>query len=272
MSLTNIVIEEIDKIAKREGFLEYKIKQEAGSKHGDGFLAKMLAVTLVGKRKIGHEVVDSKLDLMCKLLPENLDRRDLFDSSSIFEHEIYVYDKILKVFDQFQCEKNIAVEDRFNEYPKCYATASDVEKGEHVVIMENLKSVGYGLWDKTQPIEYDTVCLYMKTLGKLHALSFALRDQKPDVFDEISRFEDILVRLLNRDDSMKVMLEAALIKGISHLDQPDEKKLLEDLKINCKDETIRLLNRELAGKFYVIGHGDSWNNNLFYSNEGKVSC
>lgn len=270
MSISNFVIVELDRIAKNEGFIEYKIEQEAGSKHGDGFVATMLAVTLIGKRKIGDIIDDSKLHLMCKLLPENVNRRDLFDTSTIFEHEIYVYNEILSAFDQFQREKNIPSEDRFNEYPKCFGTASDLEKGEHVIIMENLKCTGYGMWDKTKLIDYETVCLYMKTLGKLHALSFALRDQKPDVFDRISRFEDVLVRLLKRDDTMKVMLEGGLDKGVSNLDQPAERKVLEDLKTDCKDEMIRLLNPELAGKFYVIGHGDSWNNNLFYSNEGKV--
>ncbi|XP_037052185.1 uncharacterized protein LOC119085789 isoform X2 [Bradysia coprophila] len=269
MSISNFVSVELEKIAKNEGFIEYVIEQEPGSKHGDGFIAKMLAVTLVGKRKIGGKIVDSKLHLMCKLLPENQDRRDLFDSSSIFEHEIYVYNKILSVFDEFQSEKNIPMGDRFTEYPKCFATASDMDKGEHVIIMENLKSIEYSLWDKRIPVDYATVCLYMEALGKLHAISFALRDQKPDVFNEISRFDDVLVKLFTRDDKMKGLLDGGLDKGLSHLDQPDEKKIMADLKINCVEETIRLLSKDLAGKFYVIGHGDSWNNNLFYSNEGQ---
>lgn len=271
MSLSNFVIDELDKIAKNENFLDYKIEQEPGSKHGDGFLAKMLAVTLVGKRKIGDQIVDSKLNLMCKLLPENLDRRDMFDSSSIFENEIYVYNEILSVFEQFQCEKNISIDDRFTEYPKCYATASDVEKDEQLIIMENLKPVGYSLWDKTVPIDYETVCLYMKALGKFHAISFAFRDQKPEVFNKISKIEEVLIKCFHRDNTMESMLLAAIDRGLSLIDQPEERAVLENLKINCKDETIRLLKQEAAGKFYVLGHGDSWNNNLFYSNEGKVS-
>lgn len=269
MNISNFVVVELDKIAKNEGFLDYKIEQEPGSKHGDGFVAKMLAVTLVGKRKIGDTLTDSRLNLMCKLLPEN--RHDLFDASSFFEHEIYVYNEILRIFDQFQCEKNVSIENRFTEYPKCYATASDVEKDEHVVIMENLKSIGYYLWDKTISIDYETVCLYMKALGKLHAISFALRDQKPEVFDKMSRFEDIMIKCLQRDNTMETMLLIGLDKGLSLLDQQEERAILEKLKINCKDETIRLLRQEYAGKFYVLGHGDSWNNNLFYLNEGKVT-
>lgn len=271
MSITNFVRVELEKIAKNEGFIEYKIEQEPGSKHGDGFIAKMLAVTLAGKRKIGDKISDSKLHLMCKLLPENQDRRDMFDSSSIFEREIHVYNKILRAFEEFQSDKNVPIEDRFTEYPKCFATASDWDKDEHIIIMENLKSIDYNLWDKRIPVDYATVCLYMEALGKLHAISFALRDQKPNVFDEMSDMEDIMVKLFNRDDMLENMFKGGLDKGLSLLDRPDQKKILEDFKSNCKEEIIRLLNKESAGKFYVIGHGDSWNNNLFYSNEGQVS-
>lgn len=270
MSISNFVIAELDKIAQNEGFVDYKIEQEPGSKKGDGFVAKMIAVALVGKRKVGDKITDSKLHLMCKLLPESLDRRDLFDTSSIFEHEIYVYNKILGVVDQFQREKNISMEDRFIEYPKCYAAASDVKTGEHVVIMENLKSIGYDLLKTTtKPVDYDTVCLFMNALGKLHAISFALRDQKPEVFDKISRVEEIFVKLFQRDNTLETMILGGVHKG-SLLDQQNERKIFEDLQINLKEEITRLLNKELAGDFYVLGHGDSWNNNLFYSNEGKV--
>lgn len=272
MSLTNFVTAELEKIAKREGFVEYKIVQEAGSKHGDGFIAKMLAVTLVGKRKTNNgAIVDAELPLMCKLLPENRDRQDLFDSPSIFEREMYAYNQILRAFEEFQSEKNVPVGDRFTEYPKCFATANDTEKGEQVIIMENLKSVNYNLWDKRIPIDYATVCLYMKALGKLHAISFALRDQKPELFNKISDIDDIMVKMFSKDDKVEIMFQAAMGKALSLLDQDDEKKILEDCRTNCKSEMIRLVSKDLAGKFYVIGHGDSWNNNLFYSNEGQVS-
>lgn len=270
MPISEFVAVELDKIARNEGFLDYEIEKEPGSKHGDGFVANMLAVTLVGKRKVGAKITDSKLHLMCKLLPENSDRCDMFDTASIFEREIYVYNKIFGTFDQFQSEKNIPMEDRFTEHPKSYGTASDTANGQHVIIMENLKSTGYGLLDRTDQVDYRTVCLFMKALGKLHAISFALRDQKPKLFDEISALDDIIVRLLNRNNIFEMMLQGGIDKGLSLLDQQEDREILENIKINFKDEVIRLLDKKLAGDFYVLCHGDSWNNNLFYSNEGKV--
>lgn len=270
MNIPNFVIDELEKVAKNEGLIDYEIQQEPGSKHGEGFMAKMLAVTLIGKKYIGDQLTVTELHLMCKLLPENLDRREMFDSSSIFENEIYFYNKVLRAFEQFQCDKNITIEDRFIEYPKCYGTASDFVRGEHVIIMENLRSIGYGLWDKTKPIDYETVCLYMNVLGKLHALSFALHDQKPKLFDELSDFKDVFVRLLERDDTFEKILIAGLDKGLSVLDRPEEREILENLRDNCREETLRLLSKGLAAKFYVLGHGDSWNNNLFYSSGESV--
>lgn len=271
MTISNFVLAELDRIAKAEGFIDYKIEQEAGSKHGDGFVAKMLAVTLTGKRKIGNEITTSELPLMCKMLPENLERRDVFESELIFEHEIFVYDKVLRALEQFQREKSVPIDERFTEFPKCYAAVSDGDKGEQVIIMENLKSKGFGLLDKTK-VDYDAVCLYMKVLGKLHAVSFALRDQKPEVFDEIASFEDLLVRLMSKGNPiMHHMLEGGIDKALSNLDQSNERKIVEDMKTTCVEEVTRLLKRDAGGKFCVLGHGDSWNNNLFYSNDGTVS-
>lgn len=270
MAIPNILVDELDKIAKNEGFLSYIIEQAAGSKHGDGFVAKMLAITLIGKRKVGNEITNSKLNLMCKMLPDNLDRRKVFDSSMVFKHEIYVYNNILKVFDQFQREKNIAIEDRFTEYPKCYATASDLENGEHFIIMENLKSIGYNFRDKTKQVDFEMASLYMKTIGKFHALSFALRDQRPEMFDEISSFDEVFTKLMEKDDSFEVMIRAGLDEGISLLDQPDEIEVLQDIRRNLKAYYLYLLRKDSAGKFFVLGHGDSWNNNLFYTSEESV--
>lgn len=61
----------------------------------------MLAVTLIGKQKIGNHVSESKLQL-CKCLPESLNRRQAFDTSSIFETELFIYNKVLSSLDRFQ--------------------------------------------------------------------------------------------------------------------------------------------------------------------------
>jgi len=167
-------------------------------------------------------------------------------------------------------KKNIPILERFTEYPKCYAAASDTVNDEHVIIMENLKMNGFGLWDKTKSIDYDTVCLYMKALGKLHAISFAFRDQKPKLFDEITDFEDCIVKMLKKEDNVfVVMLKATLEMVLSVLDQPEEIRVINTVKENCIEETLRLSDKKIAGKFYVLTHGDSWNNNMFYSNEGS---
>lgn len=269
--ISKLVADQLDKIAKSEGFIDYEIEQEPGSKHGDGFVATMLAVTLIGNRKIGNVETESKLHLMCKMLPENKKRRETFESSTIFEREIFIYNKILSTFNQFQCEKNIPIENRFIEYPKCYAAISDMDNEEDVIIMENLKSIGYGFWDKTKPIDYDTVCLYMEALGKLHALSFAIRDQKPQLFDELSDFENLMTKMMEPEkNSFIAMMVSTYDKAISLLDQPDELKVMQHIRDHYKEELLRLLDKKSAGNFYVISHGDSWNNNLFFSNEGSV--
>lgn len=272
MNISNFVADQLDKIAKNEQFLDYKIEEEPVSKDAFGFQGQMLAVALIGNRKIGNKIVSkSKLHLMCKLLPEIVERRELFHSLSASEREIHIYNNVLTVFDQFQCEKNIPINDRFTEYPRCYAAVADSEMNEHIIVMENLKSAGYGLWDKTKPVDYDAACLTLKALGKFHALSFALRDQKQEVFNNISDLQDVFGKMVADDNSpVKGIVAGSLDRAFSVLDQPDEKKIMQNLRDNCRDETLRLASKYLAGKFYVICHGDFWNYNIFHLNEESV--
>lgn len=41
----------------------------------------------------------------------------------------------------------------------------------------------------------------MNALGKRHALPLALRDKKPELFDELSDFQDILINILEKKDN-----------------------------------------------------------------------
>lgn len=256
---------ELDRIADSAGFVHYTIEQAPGSNHGDGFTSTIVAVTLI------DSMSGNRLHLTCKLLPQVKDRFDSSETSSIFEQEAYIYKEVFPVFERFQSERNVPIADRFTDYPKCYAAINNADKGEHVIIMENLKSSGYRLWDRTEPIDYETVCLFMRAVGKLHALSFALRDQKPELFNEISERIDSPITL--SEDGNKFFfdtLDLANNKAISLMENDDHRRFMERLKADCRSDLCRLMTSK-SSSFSVIGHGDCWNNNMFYSYNGTVS-
>ncbi|KAF5292326.1 hypothetical protein FQA39_LY03360 [Lamprigera yunnana] len=55
---------------------------------------------------------------------------------------------------------------------------------KEVLIIEDLKVLGFQLLNHRVSIDYNQALMVMKALGKLHAISFAIRDQKPNLFNE----------------------------------------------------------------------------------------
>lgn len=97
-----------------------------------------------------------------------------------------MYDEVLPMFRRFQESNGIVPEvNGFYEYPKCYKTI-DTEIDE-TLIFQDMKAYQFEMFDRFQETTIDHVRLVMKTLGKYHALSFALRVRS----DTISNFDEI---------------------------------------------------------------------------------
>lgn len=53
-----------------------------------------------------------------------------------------------------------------------------------VICLEYLRPKGFVMRDRMEPLDLAHTSLAFRALGRLHALSFALRDQRPDIFGE----------------------------------------------------------------------------------------
>src|SRR5262249_52322680 len=119
------VMENINAISKNVGFVDYTISVDNATKHGDGFMASMIGITIKGKRSHNGNESNSELPLICKLMPESGTRRENFSSVVIFEREVYFYNKVLPMFVNFLRENQIDVNKEFSIFPKCYIAFSD---------------------------------------------------------------------------------------------------------------------------------------------------
>lgn len=269
--LPDYVIELLDNIVRNEGFESYTYSISAGSNHGDGFLAAMKRVTVVGKRN-GR---DDELSLICKLMPSSAARREQFNSSKVFRREATMYTKVLKLMNEFQIEKGITAEDGFFEYPKCYGVVEDVENERFALIMEDLKTSGYEMFDKLQPSDFNHVKLVMESLGKYHGLSFALKDQRPGVFEQFKDLDDIFAdQVRNSPEMMQAMFRFSYDRAILAFEDDIAKEnaivALKKLKENFLHELTTLPLGRKSEPFSVINHGDCWNNNFMFKYNEKV--
>lgn len=249
----------VHKIAKSEGLIDYKIDVKPGTNHGDNLFSDMLSVTITGQRT---------LHLLCKLAPTNEARRQHSGSLRLFRREALMYNKIFPLFDEFQREKGLKPEDMFTAYPKCHVAIADDVTDQFVIIMDDLRPQGYAMWPKAIGTPLAHEYLVMEQLGKLHGISLALKDQRPDVYESLRALKDVIVEFFEHD-SMTQLMHAAYDKVISVLDNVEHKRIMGEMREHVQKFHEDLLTGD-CDPFGVVGHSDCWNNNLIYRYEHGV--
>lgn len=262
-----------EKIAEAEGFTDYTLAQDAGSKHGDGFMGRMVSITISGKRKTSEENVpcvealqSDRLDLICKIEPTNAARNEQFNTSIVFAREVLCYTSILPVLEHFQREKGLTEENGFFGFPKCYLATNNPSTNEAIIIMQNLRSLGYNMWDKMKPIGFANVQLLMEQLGRLHGLSFVLRDQRPEVLDEFRKMDNILDKMVDTK-AVGLILDSCYDRAENVLDDEMDKEHIRKYRKSWLEVIKGCARSSKAEPFAVMAHGDCWNNNMMYLND-----
>lgn len=256
----------INSIAQKEGFTEYTVTSEAGSSHGDGFLGIMIRVAINGMHRLGGASVPVKLSLIMKLPPHNKTRREMFHTKDAFENEIFAYDVLLPAFVKLQQDNGVAKEDGFFRFPKIYGTFADPETGNYVLIMEDLAVRGYEMRNKFEKLNFAHAKLAMTELGRYHALSFAVRDQRPELFAEFrKRQPTFLLKMLDNNRS-KDFWSQKYVEASKTL-APEEKEFADKIVLLGTTYVERMrecCEEDGAEPFAVMNHGDCWNNNMMY--------
>lgn len=136
--------------------------------------------------------------------------------------------------------------------------------------MENLRTQGYSVHEKSIPLDLNHLHVMLKAYAEWHALSFALKDQKPQEYAELTKnldespfknfFRTMFGTLLDHtQNQLFVMLEE---KGEVELLQK-YKNLLGNEKGSIVLEKVVDEPEEVS----VVLHGDCWNNNLMFKYE-----
>jgi RNAse (barnase) inhibitor barstar len=244
-------------VLTEENIDDFSVQILGNSEKGDGYLGDIIFVRLTSAN--GRSPKEYNLVLKCSKRSQIL--REKTPVKDAFINEIYIYNTVLPVFTQFQLEHGI--NNPFDSVPKCYGkfTSENME----VLVFENLKSVGYTLWNKKQPLTRKHIDMVMTEYSKFHAISFAMKDQQPEKFEELST---------GLTDVFKMFMDTMDIESMFGKSFDD---LYDVLKGDLDDNTLMTWKNfknqikhvfegmcEQSDTNKVITHGDCWNNNFMY--------
>ncbi|XP_055715421.1 uncharacterized protein LOC129809525 [Phlebotomus papatasi] len=252
-------------IASRRGITKPRFSYENGSNYGDGFIGMVTRVVIV------DEDSGMEIRLICKHLKHDPNDTDTFTSMDMFKREIFIYSHVLPEIVRLQLEKNIPADEGFFSFPKCHFARFSEQNQEAALIFDDLRFEGYQMLEKRQIPDVEHVKLLMRQLGRLHAVSFALREQKPEILEQFKCLDDVLTKLMRR----KVMQPLA-VKNC-HLTQSiltpeDDMKIREFFQrweSTMWTDISETIHGENAEPYAVINHGDCWINNLMYRHDDQ---
>lgn len=258
----------IHRIAKTEGFVDYRIETEDVSSHGNNFMGLMISTKLCGTRLKNGTAQFEELQLLCKIPPGNQTRQKNFNCPLLYSRELYMYSKLLPTFVRFQQERGLSETESFLAFPKVFACETDDKTGTSFLIMEDLRPKNYVMLPKEKIFPIDNELLVMRELGKFHAISFAMKDQRPNEFEEFKQFKEAFVGVFLKTQ-LKSYAPTAIDRAIDAVDKSEHKKILQKFRKHFMERVENLINDPNSDAFCGINHGDLWSNNVLfqYSND-----
>lgn len=158
----------------------------------------------------------------------------------------------------------------FNECPKCYLSIS--EELSEALFLEDLGKRKFVMIDQRQEvIKFDHMSLLLKAVGKFHALSFAVKDQQPEKFNELSSLAFEQYWTLFAESDLRPVFKTLIDRFINILEEENRVDLaikFENVINNDFLEAILgLVSSKAAEPYAVICHGDLTVNNTMFSKD-----
>lgn len=134
-------------------------------------------------------------------------------------------------------------------------------------MLEDLGNRGFTIIDRfTEDVTADHVFLFVQALGKFHALSFALKDQQPNKFEELA--SNVKEFFQSDDTYFRDYFNKQAEVVVNLLSGKEDVHLLAKVKNLFKRDPIDIavdcLDPKAAEPAAVIVYGDAWQNNSMY--------
>lgn len=227
------------------------------------FLGSVSDIKILGKNR-NDERIEYNWILKSATLVDVV--RKYANVDKLFKKEIYVYNNIIPAYRALEEENNIS--EPFAVIPKLqmYFTETYHES----LIMDDMKYLGFTCLKSPDPCTFDHVSLAMKTFGRVHALSYALREHKPE---EYKKFAEYAKNRFSQRDKVetyskhqRVCCERVLqVLNASGKDKAVV-KTFEKFMENSFEYQLEAIKLGAMGSYALLTHGDAMIENIMFRN------
>lgn len=247
-----------------DGFRSYNFEKidavlSGSGNVGDGYFGGISFVKVCGESKNGRK---EEFNVALKYGKDSPELRDKFPITDTFKNEIFIYATLVPIYREMEKANNFNELDSF--MVKCFNTL--LYDNQEVLLLEDLKSLGYELHDILKPFNIDHLKLTFEKYGKLHAFGLAYRETHSEEYNKMrltlkSRkiatlsFYNVLFDVC--EDTVNSVLKA---EGKDFLNS-----LRQDAPEGFRNKFSEFCHLDEPNS--VIIHGDSWRNNFMFKYE-----
>ncbi|XP_018321913.1 uncharacterized protein LOC108734748 [Agrilus planipennis] len=251
----NLLNKMVKEIAKENKFVNPKTTIFETVKNG--YLGIPHKISIEETNKSGGK--GKSLHLFLKSAPTG--SRDVLPFRDAFLNEITMYEEVLPTFFKFQKEKG--VKEPFESITKCYKSCS-VENQE-LLIFDDLTKHNFLLWDKVVPMTKKSIEFVVKQSAKYHAVSFAIREQRFDVFNKLT--SKLSLRAFHDFCKSSSILQTLVVNAqfaLKCFDPRADEQIYNKFNHFLENDLKETALGNSGGNDVVIIHGDSWCNNFMF--------
>lgn len=248
------------KIANEEGLVDSAVIVGSTTNKNDNFLGELVSVVVSGQRiSENGSKKEQKLNLLCKYAPASSLERGI-KTELWFGREIFFYKNVAPAFKRFQEEKNMPAKEQFTSFPKCHEAVYDPESNICAIIMRDLRPDGFQMWPNKLPTPVDRMRLIVQEMAKFHAVSFAMKDQRPEQFAEFRKLPDLAGVFLNVPH-FQFVFKQSIQRATNAMESEECKTIMAEC---LRNYNANCLNGKFSDQSCVVTHGDCWKNNIIF--------
>lgn len=231
------------------------VETEGTPGKGDGYVGDVYFFKVMFNKANQNETEVHLVAKVSKYVPA----MEKFMSHS-FNREINFYNEIIPTIRNFQESKQLKEPIRF---AKCYKAFQD--SSLQVILLQNLKTRGYELHPRNMPMDLNHIKFVLRNYAKFHAISFAFRDQRRDVFNKIENMFDHSLFIEDMSTFTDFFNESGnkVHQDLIEAARPD----LAEKYVLFKERGLAKIIKEVLEdipKEVVVIHGDCNSNNLLF--------
>lgn len=245
------------KIMEDKGVPEYELEIEGQTEKGVNYGSEIVFFSVTSKSN------GKKYRFVMKTSKRSEGLREALKDGALDIRENHMYLKVFPAIRKMLAEANSHYQ--MENIPKTYLV--NTEYKHETIIMDDLRSNGYRLWNRTKPMDLNHIQTVLKNYGMYHASSMALSVKEPETFKNLTEDMDNMFKHFEDDPKMKQLLKGYIEDAFGILNEfglNDIVEKMKELPANFMNIHCKSINE--ADRITII-HGDCWANNMMFRYE-----